>query len=220
MKGVIAGFTSSAKDFTRAAYRRSLAVLFFGVSLICAGPLSAQDQQAGPSQHQGMTQQAWSEADFDALFPGADSGWQSGKLDIQLAKSPAGRIRNGAIEDNDSSISVKVLLNKTYTSGDKTIKVSIDSSDMRSVSIVNTAWSKPELSEQFAANGMYAHLYADHRGLSFGGDGERGRVINVGEAGAVTLQCSYDVCAKDLDLLVGALDFVAIEKFVAFEHRY
>lgn len=220
MKGVIADSTLRTKGFARAAYRRCPAVLFLCLSLICAGPLAAQEQQQEAAQQQEMAPQPWSDADFEALFPAAQSGWQSGQLDVQLAKSPAGRIRTSAPEDADNSISVKVILSKTYTSRDKAIKVSIDSSDMRSASIVDTAWNKPELREQFAANGMYPHMYGDHRGLSFGGDGERGRVINVGTAGAVTMQCSYATCRHDLDLVVDALDFAEIERFVAFDHRH
>ena len=90
---------------------------------------------------------------------------------------------------------------------------------MRSSSIIGALWDKEQWREQFAANGMHPYEHSGHHGLFFGGEGQRGRVIQVGTAGVITMECSYDNCHDDLDSVIGTLDFGAIERFVAFDHR-
>lgn len=174
-----------------------------------AGTVTAEEQ---------AQQQQWSDADFEALFPAPQAGWQSGEVDAQAVTAEVEAAVSGS-NGSGTGAPVYITLKRTYTSGNKALRLSIDTSDMRSTNIIDTAWDKENLREQFAANGFYPYQHGGHRGLSFGGRPERGRVIEVGRAGIVMIECGYPDCIEDLDSIVGTLDFTAIEHFVAFDHR-
>lgn len=183
----------------------AVAALFFGSNAF------AQDQ----------SEDQWSNANLETLVPAEETGWSAGELDVDRRKSLTADMESAVNkgEAGGGGTSVYILISRIYSAGDKMVKVSIDTSDMRSTSIIGALWNKEQLREQFAANGMFPYEHGEHHGLSFGGEGQRGRVIQVGHSGVLTLECSYNNCRNDLDAFIATLDFGAIEQFVTFDHR-
>ena len=169
----------------------------------------------------------WSEERIAGLFPAPLEGWASGAVEIEERDTITSGFESFALAPltETAAVGVRVRLKATraYSLSEKRITVFIDTKDIESAVSVDgmsaAHISDPVAREKLKDAGVIPFERDGYAGLKLAADVEAGRVFKIGSAGFLSLECSYEKCAADLDQMLDRLDFASIADFVSYDHR-
>lgn len=167
----------------------------------------------------------WDRSAQEQLFPPAPEGWSTGEIQITELKSAMGVIDSvlpGASGPSKGSnvaagTPVRLRVVRTYHGSEKTIKVTIDTEDLDTASLIASAHDNDKVRTQLAGQGLRTEKLQGLQALIV--SKPQGAAVRVEDIGIVLIECEYADCAADLAALINSVDFDRIAQFVSFKHR-
>lgn len=157
------------------------------------------------------------------IFPPAPEGWSVDAVDVaeiepatrefEVFMEALGGLAAGRAINETPRVRLRAVRN--YSTGDKAIKVIIDTEDLEGLGLIAAAHENDDVKAELAAKGFEAERVRGQRALV----ASSGAAIRVGENGLISLECDGADCDTDLMALVERIDLDAVEKFAACEHR-
>tara|TARA_R110002049_G_scaffold23726_2_gene84081 strand:- start:41 stop:643 length:603 start_codon:yes stop_codon:yes gene_type:complete len=165
----------------------------------------------------------WSVTDIARLFPAPADGWHIGDLQLEQAETFTSDLEMFAGVATGTGASIRLKVSRQYSKESKSFRVTIDTEDIESVARIEAISSgyahDDALRSELETAGIGVLHVNGHVGITIEADGETGRLIKIGSAGLIMMECMYDRCESDLDIVIGGLDLASIIRFVAFDHR-
>lgn len=180
----------------------------------------------GVSNCASEAQVAWSKNDIAALFPPAMDGWTGEAVAVEPIEKPFNDLEllaNALNENFDAGASIRLKAVRTYSSYDRVISITIDTSDIDNSVYIDALEAvfetDPEAKAEYEFNGISSLERDGYQGFKSVFSDMSGQVFRVGTAGVVSIECSDADCDIDLQAISGQLDLRAVAEFVAFDHR-
>ena len=174
-------------------------------------------------QHFEVTKvdEEWDRNSLASLFPTPLKGWEAGKVAVKELPTPTSEFEEmvGGISGTGGKSSVRLRLRRTYQAGTKKIEVEIDTLNFDMAGRIQTAQKDQEARSQMAQKGFQLKQFGDHWGFLARVDTTVGMLIQVGNAGIVSLSCQYANYEQDLDRYRKGVDFPTITRFADFAHH-
>lgn len=167
----------------------------------------------------------WTHSDIALLFPKPAEGWDAEDIEVEEGNTIASGFEAMAdgVAGSGAGVSTHLKVTRRYSAGEKRSVVYIDTEDIETAAYVDAiaaAFSTDEaLRTDLENSGVTAITHQAYQGLSAQAGDKVGRIFKVGSAGIVAMECDHPACAKDLDAMIGRLDWPAIARFIRFDHR-
>lgn len=167
----------------------------------------------------------WDHSALEQLFPPAPDGWSKGNVQVTELDSTMGGIdsvlpgASNLVTGSDETVGVPVRLRvfQTYQGGEKTIKITIDTEDLDTASLIASAHDNDKVRTQLAGQGLRAENLQGLQALMV--SKPQGAAVRVEDLGIVLIECEYADCEADLSTLIKSVDFDRIAQFVSYKHR-